>query len=97
MGRLDSILPPLTRIPCAAAAANFPSALWFPPFPRAPWFALADSESPAAADAQARRAKPHASDGEIKHQHVVSSSSAAMLLGGLRGGCAPRRLLRVRR
>jgi hypothetical protein len=59
MGRLDSFLPPLTRIPCVAAA-NFPSALWFPLFPRAPWFALADSESPAAAEAQARRAEPNA-------------------------------------
>ena len=35
------------------AAANFPSALWFPLRSRArPWFALADAESPAVADAE---------------------------------------------
>jgi len=33
MGRHDSFLPLLHWIPCAAAA-NFPRALWLPPFPR---------------------------------------------------------------
>ena len=138
MGRLDSFLPPLTRIPCAPPPISLARSGFLSVLARAPgslwrtrralqWRMLGAGAASlecgrghreprggrysrwwmrGASRRRARRAsrwqtlgevdlvRERGTDGEIEHQHVVSSSSAALLLGGLRGGYAPRRLLR---